>query len=103
MFFPFQTWFEKGGGQKFKEKNSTVNRFEALSPLPVKPVGNRLAASPANSRECQMWLVPEKADEYAPDVSPQGRIPRSAGTPCNPFCFPRRRANHRALESDAWP
>ena len=40
LFFPFKTWFEKGGGQKFKEKNSTVNRFEAS--LPVKPVGNRL-------------------------------------------------------------
>jgi hypothetical protein len=44
-------------------------------------------ASPANSPECQTYT-----EEYAPDVSPQGRIPRSAGTLATLFCIPRRRA-----------
>jgi hypothetical protein len=56
------------------QNTSTVNRFEA-SP---RQDGWEPTASPANSRECQTYT-----EEYASDVSPQGRIPRSAGTPCN--------------------
>ena len=39
--------------------------------------GWRPTASTANSRECQAYrLFPDTAEEYAPDVSLQGRIPR---------------------------
>ena len=52
---------------------STVNRFKA-SP---RQAGWRPTASTANSRECQAYrLFPDTAEEYAPDVSLQGRIPR---------------------------
>ncbi len=57
-----------------RQNTSTANRFEA-SP---RQDGWEPTASPANSRECQTYT-----EEYASDVSPQGRIPRSAGTPCN--------------------
>ena len=56
-----------------KQNNSTVN----CQKLRSFPESSRPTASTANSRECQAYrLFPDTAEEYAPDVSLQGRISR---------------------------
>ena len=54
------------------QNTSTVNRFE----LPVKPVANRLHHRQTHANVKRTGSFPDKAEEYAPDVSLQGVIPR---------------------------
>ena len=100
---PFSTSSFFGGRPRTKHLNTkhlNCHSFETFAA--VKRLGP--TASPqTHANVKRTGSFPDTAEEYAPDVSLQGRIPRSAGTPCNSFCFPRRRANHRALESDALP
>ena len=98
VFFLFYFEFSLGEwGSQNKQQNSTVTALKHLKRL------GPTASPQTHANVKRTGSFPDTAEEYAPDVSLQGRIPRSAGTPCNSFCFPRRRANHRALESDALP
>ena len=84
-----------------KTKHSTVN----CQPLRSFPPSSRLlrpTASSANFREGQCtgsFRIRPKNKRLTSHCRGESR----AGTPCNSFCFPRRRANHIALESDALP
>jgi hypothetical protein len=68
VLFKFSGW----GSQK-KQQNSTVNRFETFAA--VKSVGPDCFTS-KHAKVKRTGSFPDKAEEDAPDVSLQGRIPR---------------------------
>ena len=71
-------WFSSFYSLEFPFENKTLNcQLSTASKLLPSQAGWRPTASTANSRECQAYrLFPDTAEEYAPDVSLQGRIPR---------------------------
>ena len=61
----------------FKNKTTQLSTVTALKHSPPSRRLGPTASSPANSREGQTYgLFADKAEEYAGDVSLQGRIPR---------------------------
>ena len=84
-----------------KTKHSTVNCQPRRSFSRVKPVGDRLhrQQTHANVTRTGSFRIRPKNKRLTSHCRGESR----AGTPCNSFCFPRRRANHIALESDALP
>ena len=84
-----------------KTKHSTVNCQPLRSFSRVKPVGDRLHRQQTHAKvkcTCSFRIRPKNKR-----LTSHCRGESRAGTPCNSFCFPRRRANHIALESDALP
>jgi hypothetical protein len=84
-----------------KQNNSTVNCQPLRSFSRVKPVGDRLHRQQTHAKvkcTCSFRIRPKNKR-----LTSHCRGESRAGTPCNSFCFPRRRANHIALESDALP
>ena len=64
-------------GFGFKNKTTQLSTVTALKHSPPSRRLGPTASSPANSREGQTYgLFADKAEEYAGDVSLQGRIPR---------------------------
>ena len=61
----------------FRKQNTQLSTVTALKHSPPSRRLGPTASSPANSREGQTYgLFADKAEEYAGDVSLQGRIPR---------------------------
>ena len=85
----------------FETKHSTVNCQPLRSFSRVKPVGDRLHRQQTHAKvkcTCSFRIRPKNKR-----LTSHCRGESRACTPCNSFCFPRRRANHIALESDALP
>jgi hypothetical protein len=86
----------------FETKHSTVNCQPLRSFSRVKAVGDRLLhqQTHANDVTCtgSFRIRPKNMR-----LTSHCRAEYRAGTPCDSFCFPQRRANHRALDSDALP
>ena len=97
-------WFSSFYSFEFllKTKHSTVNCQPLRSFSRVKAVGDRLLhqQTHANDVTCtgSFRIRPKNMR-----LTSHCRAEYRAGTPCDSFCFPQRTANHRALESDAWP
>ena len=84
-----------------KTKHSTVNCQPLRSVSRVKPVGDRQHRQQTHAKvkcTCYFRIRPKNKR-----LTSHCRAEYRAGTPCDSFCFPQRTANHRALESDAWP
>ena len=84
-----------------KQNNSTVNCQKLQKLSRVKPVGDRLHHQQTHAnvtRTGSFRIRPKKLR-----LTSHCRAEYRAGTPCDSFCFPQRRANHRALDSDALP
>ena len=97
LFFPFKDL--KGGRPETKEKELNCHRFEDFAA--VKTVGaccivSKLTRMPNVRATFRMRPKIMRLTSHC-------RAESRAGTPCNSFCLQRRRANHRALESDALP
>ena len=78
---------------------STVNRFEASpesSRLETDCIVSKLTRR-SNARA--LFRIRPKNKRLTSHCRGESR----ACTPCNSFCFPRRRANQSALDSAAWP
>ena len=86
---------------RFENKTLNCQLSTASKLLPVKPVGDRLHRQQTHAKvkcTCSFQIRPKNKR-----LTSHFRGESRAGTPCNSFCFPRRRANHIALESDALP
>ncbi len=84
-----------------KQNNSTVNCQPLRSFLPSQAGWDRRHRQQAHAKvkcTCSFRIRPKNKR-----LTSHCRGESRAGTPCNSFCFPRRRANHIALESDALP
>ena len=84
-----------------KQNNSTVN----CQKLRSFPESSRLETDCITSKLTRMSNV-RALFRIRPKnmrLTSHCRAEYRAGTPCDSFCFPQRTANHRALESDAWP
>jgi len=82
-----------------KQLNCQLSTASKLSR--VKPVGDRLhqQQTHANVKRTGSFRIRPKNMRLTSHCRAEYR----AGTPCDSFCFPQRRANHRALDSDALP
>ena len=85
-------------------KHLNCHSFETFAA--VKRLGP-IASPQTHANVKRTGSFPDTAEEYAPDVSLQGRIPRSAGTPCNSFLLStapckssRARVRRIALSAD---
>ena len=71
-----------------QNKNTSTQNTSTVTALKHSPPSSRLgptASTQTHANVKRTGSFPDTAEEYAPDVSLQGRIPRSAGTPCNSF------------------
>ena len=70
--FEFSLW----GGPEQNTLNTKHLNCQPLRSFPVKPVANRLHHQQTHANVKRTGSFPDKAEEYAPDVSLQGVIPR---------------------------
>ena len=64
------------GGPEQNTLNTKHLNCQPLRSFPVKPVANRLHHQQTHANVKRTGSFPDKAEEYAPDVSLQGVIPR---------------------------
>ena len=64
------------GGPEQNTLNTKHLNCQPLRSFPVKPVANRLHHQQTHANVKRTGSFPDTAEEYAPDVSLQGRIPR---------------------------
>ena len=69
------------GGPEQNTLNTKHLNCQPLRSFPVKPVANRLHHQQTHANVKRTGSFPDKAEEYAPDVSLQGVIPRRYAFP----------------------
>ena len=75
-FFANFVFFVCGGGPEQNTLNTKHLNCQPLRSFPVKPVAKRLHHQQTHANVKRTGSFPDKAEEYAPDVSLQGVIPR---------------------------